>query len=48
MRSKLILYLILIAVITLSHLIGHIIFEKYIKKILRGKDEKEQNKIPII
>lgn len=37
MRSKLILCLILIAVITLSHLIGHIIFEKYIKKIL-GKD----------
>ena len=34
MRSKLILCLILIAVITLSHLIGHIIFEKYIKKIL--------------
>ena len=49
MKSKLILCLILIAVVTLSHLISNFIFKKYIKKIIDkdinalssgGKDER--------
>lgn len=41
MKNKLILFLILFVAITLSHLIGRFIFEKYIKKIIEAKEVEE-------
>lgn len=41
MKNKLIIFLILFIATTFSHLMGHFIFEKYIKKIIEDKEVKE-------
>lgn len=45
MKSKLIIFLILFTAITFSHLIGHFLFKKHIKKIIEDKEVKNDTMV---